>query len=339
MNRLFTYLAIVILLSCSKEHSCENCGSATTVPVPTPAGNKPPVAIAFYDSLNNQPAGSELVTAKYSTDPDGTIVSYQWKSIGGPGTATIIAPTNYETVISNLITGVYLFELTVTDNGGLSAKDTVTIAVTIPVSSATVIANAGPDQTITLPLDSTYLDGSRSKPNGAIASTNTTFIWNCIKGPRQYVLNLFGLPGGLDRTTVSTNGLRPGTYWFELRVTVPGVASDVDTVVITVVDDPRLKNTVTYHDLAWTEGDPAARGQLTTFIATAVKPDLFTPTATVKPIEISLRPDAASSFVVIPFKSNTPFTWDAALYNAWIMTVPNNRSLLGKTSDLRVRFL
>lgn len=307
--------------------------------MPTPTGNQPPVAVAFYDSLNNQPPGSKFVSAKFSTDPDGRIVSYLWRKIAGPVPCVITQPTDFETVITNLVQGVYQIELTVTDNGGLSGKDTVIIAVNIAVSSATVIADAGPDQTITLPLDSTYLDGSGSLPNGFTISTPSIFTWNCIRGPRQYVLNLSNLPPALNQTTVSANGLVPGIYFYELRVTIPGGLSDVDTVQVTVINDPQLKNSVTYHDLVWTEGDVYGLGQLSTFISSSIKPDIFTISGAIKPIEISLKGAPGSPFTIVPFKTNNTYTWDAQPYIAWIMTVPNNPLLLGKKADLRVRFL
>jgi hypothetical protein len=334
---LLSAIIVVGLLSCKKEFSCEHCDTGNVI-TPPASNNQPPVAIAFYDSLNNQPPGSEFVSAKFSTDADGTIVSYQWRQVAGPATCSIAEPTNFETVISSQVQGVYQIELTVTDNGGQSGKDTVAIPITVGASSALVTANAGPDQTITLPLDSTYLDGSGSTPDG-FTTPASTFIWNCIRGPRQYVLNLFNLTPALNLTTVSANGLVPGVYLYELRVTTPAGASDVDTVQITVINDPQLRNTVTYHDLEWTEGDIYGLGLLSTFISSSIKPDIFTQSGGIKPIEISLKASSSTPFTVVPFNSNSPFTWDAFPYSAWIMTIPNNPSLVGKRADLRVRFL
>jgi hypothetical protein len=279
------------------------------------------------------------VSAKFSTDPDGRIVSYLWRKIAGPAPCLITQPTNFETVITNLVQGVYQFELTVTDTGGLNGKDTVSIAVSIAVAGPTVVANAGPDQTITLPLDSTYLDGSNSFPSGFNVSTSSTFTWKCIRGPRQQVLNVSNLTPALNQTTVFVNGLVPGVYLYELKVTIPSGLSDADTIQVTVINDPQLKNSVTYHDLVWTEKDISGTGQLTTVISSSVKPDIFTASGGVKPIEISLKDAATSPFTLVPFRTNNIYTWDARPYTAWIMTVPNNRSLVGKKADLRVRFL
>ena len=66
-----------------------------------------------------------MITAKNSTDPDGVIVLYKWTKIGGPASYTIMDSLSMQTIISNLVQGIYSFELTVTDNDGLTAKDTV----------------------------------------------------------------------------------------------------------------------------------------------------------------------------------------------------------------------
>ena len=308
--------------------------------VPTPSSNKPPVAIAFYDSLNNQPPGSKFVSAKYSSDPDGSIVAYKWRKVAGPVPCVITDSTNFQTVISNLVQGTYQIELTVTDNGGLSAKDTAVITVTLPVSTPTLVADAGPDQTITLPLDSTYLDGRLSSPNGFTAPSPTNFYWTTIAGPTQYVLTPPNLPiAGLARTTAVSRGMVPGVYVFTLRIISAAGSSNTDTVKVTVLDDPQNRNTVTYHNLEWTEGDPYSLAQLSTFISSSIRPDIISASGNIKPIEISLKLDPSSAFIVVPFKTGSGYTWDAWPYVAWIYTVPNNPLLVGRRSDLRVKFL
>lgn len=331
---------VVHLLSCKKEYSCEQCIDPGNVIIPGPTVNQPPIAIATYDSLNGQPPGSKFVTAKHSTDPDGSIVSYQWKKINGPASSFIMDPAKLETVITNLVQGNYQVELTVTDNGGLSARDTIEIPVNILPTNTVIFADAGPDQTITLPLDSTYLDGRLITPNGFNPTGPVNFYWTMISGP---ILPELTLPsrgaGGLARTVTVSRNMVPGVYLFTFRMTSTSGSSNIDTVKVTVLDDPQNRNTVTYHDLEWTEGDPATIGRDIIFISTSLRPDIFTTSGGIKPIEISLKPDAASPFMGVPFRVNSGYTWEASPYVAWIATVPNNPALLGKRSDLRVRFL
>ena len=88
--------------------------------------NTTPVANAGTDRtvVDNDRDGSEPVTldGSNSKDPDGKIVSFIW-SEGGVQIATGVKPS----VI--LSTGTHLITLTVTDNGGLTNTDTVTIKV------------------------------------------------------------------------------------------------------------------------------------------------------------------------------------------------------------------
>ena len=67
--------------------------------------------------------------ADSSSDPDGMISSYLWTKISGPVSFNIIKPSDSITKVKTLVAGNYLFELKVTDNGGLSAKDTMQVFV------------------------------------------------------------------------------------------------------------------------------------------------------------------------------------------------------------------
>ncbi len=92
------------------------------------------------------------------------IASYQWTKISGPSQYNIVSPTQAQTVINNLVQGVYQFQLTVTDNLGATGIDTV--KVTVNPANIPPTANAGPDQTITLPTNTVTLFGSGNDPDG-----------------------------------------------------------------------------------------------------------------------------------------------------------------------------
>lgn len=67
--------------------------------------------------------------AAIASDPDGSIVSYNWSQISGPGVATITDPTNANTDVEDLVAGVYVFQVIVTDNDGGTASDIVQVTV------------------------------------------------------------------------------------------------------------------------------------------------------------------------------------------------------------------
>lgn len=76
-----------------------------------------------------------------------------------PAASTITNPTTAATSVTGLIAGVYRFELRVTDNNGASDTDTMQVTVNVAANIAPT-ANAGADQSITLPTNSVILSGS-----------------------------------------------------------------------------------------------------------------------------------------------------------------------------------
>ena len=73
-----------------------------------------------------------------------------------------------------------------TDNAGLSAKDTMNINVNDPSQpNRPPVANAGADQTITLPANAVTLNG-----NGSTDPENniTGYAWTKISGPSSFTI-------------------------------------------------------------------------------------------------------------------------------------------------------
>jgi len=64
-----------------------------------------------------------------SYDPDGSITKYAWVQMSGAGGVTIVNSNTDNPTVYGLQTGVYTFQLTVTDNSGVTASATVTITV------------------------------------------------------------------------------------------------------------------------------------------------------------------------------------------------------------------
>ena len=212
----FFISAILIFPSCKKEYSCEGCIGK----------NKPPIANAGPDQLITLPIDSVLLDGRSSSDPDGSISHYLWTKISGPASSSIIKSTDSLTKVKSLVVGTYLFELKVTDNGALSSKDTVQIVVNAGApANHPPIANAGADQTITLPTNAVNLDGSGSTdPENNI----TSYVWTKITGPSS-----FNIASG---STVQTqvNNLTAGVYKFELKVVDAGGLFSKDTMQIFV---------------------------------------------------------------------------------------------------------
>ena len=186
------------------------------------ADNIAPTANAGKDQTITLPANSVSVSGSGS-DQDGSIAKYLWTKISGPSSCKITDSTSASTTVNGLIQGIYTFELTVTDDKGATGKDTVQAKVNAADNIAPT-ANAGKDQTITLPANSVSVSGSGSDQDGSIAK----YLWTKISGPSSCKIT--------DSTSASTtvNGLIQGIYTFELTVTDDKGATGKDTVQVKV---------------------------------------------------------------------------------------------------------
>ena len=200
-------------------------------PAPPPPANKPPVASAGTAQSITLPTSSVILDGSGSTDPDGTIKTYSWVTLSGPGSVTILNSNTAKPTASGLQTGIYTFELTVTDNLGATAKAQVTVTVYPKpvVPNQAPVANAGSAITISLPQNSTTLSGASSfDADGTIAS----FAWTQVSGPSSSVMT------GTNTGTATVSGLITGVYTFQLTVTDNNNATDNDQVVVTVNPEP-----------------------------------------------------------------------------------------------------
>src|SRR5690606_16258462 len=184
------------------------------------APNQAPVANAGNDVLMHLPISSGTLSGTGSTDNDGNIVSYVWSKVSGPTSFTIVSPNASTTSITNLVMGVYVFRLTVTDDDGATAIDQVTVTVNAPP-----VANAGTNTVLTLPTNATTLNGSGSSdPDGTI----TTYTWTRISGPTTLTF------ANANAVSTGVSNLVQGVYVFRLTVRDNRGAVSSDDVTVTV---------------------------------------------------------------------------------------------------------
>ncbi|MEN7547767.1 malectin domain-containing carbohydrate-binding protein [Rapidithrix thailandica] len=91
-----------------------------------------PVANAGSDVQMYLPENS-IVLIGSGQDSDGNIVSYEWNQLMGPTSITLSGENTATLTVSDMVEGVYEFELTVTDDKGGQGKDKVTVTVIEPV--------------------------------------------------------------------------------------------------------------------------------------------------------------------------------------------------------------
>ncbi len=206
--------------------------ASVTVTVQSP--NQPPNAEAgptqTVTPQGGQTAEAELDGTK-SSDPDGTIQSYQWTVVSQASgsspkfdDATIPQPTLTLDQI-----GTYEVQLKVTDNRGGTDTDTVIIEVELPASNQPPVADAGSDQTVSLQSGTVdvQLNGSNSfDPDGSIQE----YAWTVVNKPS-------GSNPSFDDPTIVRPTLtldKTGLYELRLRVTDDSQATDSDILTIEV---------------------------------------------------------------------------------------------------------
>ncbi len=194
--------------------------------LPVPPTGELPVANAGTDTTvddnDNDNDGVETVTldGTGSFDPDGTIASYQWDEVTAEGTFAIGSGV---TLTASFGHGSHIVQLTMTDNDGGSASDTVVVTVNqVFPNNLPPVANAGPDQTIVdtdgNTLEVVSFDGSASvDPDGTIVSYNWTRNGNPFNNAATFSVTL-----------------PIGVHTVDLTVTDDQGATSTDTVVVTV---------------------------------------------------------------------------------------------------------
>ena len=157
------------------------------------------------------------------------IISYIWIQLSGPGGVTIVNSNSVAPTLDGLTPGVYVFQLTATDNYGASATATVTITVASSsvgdsASNQPPVAIVGRDTTVYYPNgDTAILNGSASyAPGGTIAS----YSWTEVSGPSEVSITNSTSAVGMIA------GMASGDYVFQLTVT--GSNGDTASATMTV---------------------------------------------------------------------------------------------------------
>lgn len=108
--------------------------TATTTATITTVANKPPVANAGPDK-SVALGGAVTLDGSGSSDPDGSIASFQWSFGDGTSGSGAVVPHTYAAA------GVFTATLTVTDNSGATASDSAQVTVAAVVLTKMHIAD------------------------------------------------------------------------------------------------------------------------------------------------------------------------------------------------------
>lgn len=187
--------------------------------------NIPPSANAGTDQTVQ--TLSSVTLSGSGTDTDGTVTSYSW--VQTQGTAVTLASSNTATtsfIAPNVgANQILIFELTVTDNDGATATDTINITVT----NSPPIANSGINQFVTSG-NLVNLDGSASSD---LESSLLSFNWLQIDSS-GLIITLNSNSSSQPTFTAPTVSSAT-TIIFELTVTDSGGLSSTSTVTIVIL--------------------------------------------------------------------------------------------------------
>ena len=197
--------------------------------------NTPPIAKAGADQIITLPVNSVILNGSDSTDDHNDIRIYFWKKIQGPDSFSMSTPNTIQTTVSNLVEGVYIFELTVADFYTTTSTDQCT--VTVLQNRIYLKAN---DIRLILPTNFCWLEANYSNSNPI-----KEIVWKKISGPSNYIIES---PNSLN-TKVSK--LEKGIYEFELSVTDKYNQTTKETAKITVGEIPANPTEKIFNNLNW----------------------------------------------------------------------------------------
>lgn len=193
---------------------------ADTVEITVLAVPVAPVAQVPAGIMISLPENEVLLDGSAST---GNIARYRWMKVSGPAGAAMENANAATTTVRKLSEGIFVYELQVTDINGLSS--TATVRITVKPAPLPPVPNAGTAVTITLPVNSVILDGSKSTGGSAPI---THYEWSKISGPGNMLLH------DADQQKARAEELSEGEYVFELRVTNANGQSATAKVKVTV---------------------------------------------------------------------------------------------------------
>ena len=223
--------------------------------------NQPPVANAGPDVAIAVGQVAAL-NGSGSTDPDGTIAQYLWTKVSGPSSPTITGASTAQASLTINTAGVYIYRLTVTDNGGDTSFDEVKIDV--GAANQSPLAKAGSDFTIEANQPATLNGSSSSDPDGTIAQ----YQWTKVSGPSSpTITNANAAQASITFTT-------GGVYVYKLTVTdnKGATASDNIQIIVSSVITGILNSRSNNENLVDIYPNPVKAGEKAVVTFNLVKP-------------------------------------------------------------------
>ncbi|MNS18532.1 Chitinase A precursor [compost metagenome] len=243
-------------------------GEGTLPPV-----NKPPVANAGSDLSVTGPA-EVILNGAASHDPESGVLTYSWKQVSGPQAGLLDATqAKARVVLDAATTDINLvFELTVTDDQGLSAKDQVVVTNKAPQPNLPPVVSVPASATVESGKQVT-IKATASDPNGdalsyqwslpaGLTATGQDSATLVVTGPSVtsdtvYDLTLMVTDGALDASAGTRLTVKPASTGGGCEATDPDAANwpawSAGTVYNT--NDKVSHNQLVWQAKYWTQGN------------------------------------------------------------------------------------
>ncbi len=200
----------------------------------TITANGAPTSNAGGNKSTTLPTNSVTLSGSISDDGIPAASTCTWSKTSGPGTVTFGSINAASSTATFSAIGTYVVRLTVTDTVATTYNEATVIVNTAPT------ANAGVDQSITLPTNSVTLSGSISDDGIPAAATCT---WSKTSGPGTVTF------GSVNAASSTATFSVAGTYVVRLTVT-DTLASVYDEATI-IVNGAPTANAGVDQEITW----------------------------------------------------------------------------------------
>jgi beta-glucosidase-like glycosyl hydrolase len=184
------------------------------------SSNTPPIANAGADKTITLPTNSVVINGTGS-DPGGSITGYNWTQVSGPSTATLSGAASANLTASALVAGTYVFKLTVTDNGGLTGSDDVSIVV----SNGSVV-NLALNKTVV----ASSTESAAWPASGAVDGDPTTTRWSSLAADPQWIYVDLGATYAFNRVKITWETAMGKDYQIQTASAADGPWNTIRTI-------------------------------------------------------------------------------------------------------------
>jgi gliding motility-associated-like protein len=184
------------------------------------------IRVENFQTPTTANAGTNITTCPPSVALNGnnpTVGVGTWAQVSGPNSSTINNPILYNTTVSNLTQGTYIYSWTITN--GVCPSSTDNVSVNVPFLAPTT-ANAGADVNL-CNIFSRVMAG-----NTPVIGTGT---WALVSGPNSPSFS------NVNNPSCTISGLIAGTYVFSWTI-ANGTCTSTDQVTVNIYALPTVSN-------------------------------------------------------------------------------------------------